>query len=52
MQPYEAKMIEVNAKLTWFTDIQTSPATFFNGFSITEDETLCVKFTKPEKPVF
>ena len=52
MQPYEAKMIEANAKLAGFTDIQTSPATFLNEFSNQEDETLCVTFTKPERPVF
>ena len=52
MQPYEAKMIEANAKLAGFVDIQTSPATFLNEFSNQEDETLCVTFTKPEKPVF
>ena len=52
MQPYEAKMIEANAKLVGFTDIQTSPATFFNEFSNKEEETLCVTFTKPEKPIF
>ena len=52
MQPYEAKMIEANAKLAGFVDIQTSPATFFNEFSNQEDETLCVTFTKPEKAVF
>ena len=52
MQPYEAKMIEANAKLAGFVDIQTSPATFFNEFSNSEDETLCVTFTKPEKPIF
>ena len=52
MQPYEAKMIEANAKLAGFTDIQTSPATFFNDFSNKEEETLCVTFTKPEKPIF
>ena len=52
MQPYEAKMIEANAKLAGFTDIQTSPATFYNEFSNSEDETLCVTFTKPEKAVF
>ena len=52
MQPYEAKMIEANAKLAGFTDIKTSPATFFNEFSGQEDETLCVTFTKPEKPIF
>ena len=51
MQPYEAKMIEANAKLAGFVDIQTSPATFFNEFSNSEDETLCVTFTKPEKAV-
>ncbi len=52
MQPYEARMIEANAKLAGFTDIQTSPATFFNEFSNQDDETLVVTFTKPEKPVF
>ena len=52
MQPYEAKMIEANAKLAGFTDIQTNPATFFNEFSNQEDETLCVTFTKSEKAVF
>ena len=52
MQPYEAKMIEANAKLAGFVDIQTNPATFFNEFSNSEDETLCVTFTKPEKAVF
>ena len=52
MQPYEAKMIEANAKLAGFTDIQTSPATFFNEFNNKEEETLCVTFTKPEKPIF
>ena len=52
MQPYDAKMIEANAKLVGFVDIQTSPATFFNEFSNSEDETLCVTFTKPEKAVF
>ena len=52
MQPYEAKMIEANAKLAGFTDIKTSPATFFNEFSGQDDETLCVTFTKPEKPIF
>ena len=52
MQPYEAKMIEANAKLAGFVDIQTSRATFLNDFSNQEDETLCVTFTKPEKPVF
>ena len=52
MQPYEARMIEANAKLAGFIDIKTSPATFFNEFSGQDDETLCVTFTKPEKPVF
>ena len=52
MQPYEARMIEANAKLAGFTDIKTSPAYFFNEFSNQEDETLCVTFTKPEKPLF
>ena len=52
MQPYEARMIEANAKLAGFTDIKTSPATFFNEFSNQDDETLIVTFTKPEKPLF
>ncbi len=52
MQPYEARMIEANAKLAGFTDIRTSPATFFNEFSNQDDETLCVTFRKPEKPIF
>ena len=52
MQPYEARMVEANAKLAGFTDIQTSPGTFFNKFSNQEDETLCITFTKPERPVF
>ena len=52
MQPYEARMIEANAKLAGFTDIKTSPAYFFNEFSNQDDETLCVTFTKPEKPIF
>ena len=52
MQPYEAKMVEANAKLAGFIDIQTSPATFFNEFSNKEEETLCVTFTKPEKAIF
>ena len=52
MQPYEARMIEANAKLAGFTDIKTSPATFFNEFSNQDDETLIVTFTKPEKPIF
>ena len=52
MQPYEARMIEANAKLAGFTDIKTSPATFFNEFSNQDDETLLVSFRKPEKPVF
>ena len=52
MQPYEARMVEANAKLAGFTDIKTSPGTFFNKFSNKEDETLCVTFTKPEKPLF
>ena len=52
MQPYEARMIEANAKLAGFTDIRTSPATFFNEFSNQDDETLIVTFTKPEKPLF
>ena len=52
MQPYEARMVEANAKLAGFTDIKTSPGTFFNKFSNQEDETLCITFTKPERPVF
>ena len=52
MQPYEARMVEANAKLAGFTDIKTSPGTFFNKFSNKEDETLCITFTKPEKPIF
>ena len=52
MQPYEAKMVEANARLAGFTDIKTSPGTFFNKFSNQEDETLRVTFTKPEKPIF
>ena len=52
MQPYEARMIEANAKLAGFTDIKTSPAYFFNEFSNQDDETLCVTFTKPEKTLF
>ena len=52
MQPYEASMIEANAKLAGFINIKTSPATFFNDFSKKDEETLCVTFTKPEKPVF
>ena len=52
MQPYEAKMVEANAKLAGFTNIKTRPGTFFNKFSNQEDETLCITFTKPEKPIF
>ena len=52
MQPYEARMVEANAKLAGFTDIKTSPGSFFNKFSNKEDETLCVTFTKPEKTIF
>ena len=52
MQPYEAKMVEANARLAGFTDIRTSPGTFFNKFSNQDDETLCVTFTKPERPIF
>ena len=37
MQPYEARMIEANAKLAGFTDIKTSPAYFFNEFSNQDD---------------
>ena len=52
MQPYEARMVEANAKLAGFTDIRTYPGTFFNKFSNKDDETLCVSFVKPEKPLF
>ena len=52
MQPYEAKMVEANARLAGFTDIRTSPGTFFNKFSNKEDETLCITFVKPEKSIF
>ena len=52
MQPYGAKMIEANARLAGFTDIKTSPSTFFNEFSNKNDDTLCVTFTKPERPIF
>ena len=52
MQPYEAKMVEANARLAGFTDIRTTPGTFFNKFSNKEDETLCVSFIKPERPIF
>ena len=52
MQPYEARMVEANAKLAGFTDIKTYEGTFFNKFSNKEDETLCVTFTKPERPIF
>ena len=52
MQPYEARMVEANAKLAGFTNIRTSPGTFYNKFSNKEDETLCITFTKPEKPIF
>ncbi len=52
MQPYEARMVEANAKLAGFVDIKTSPGTFFNKFSNQEDETLVITFTKPERPVF
>ena len=52
MQPYEAKMVEANAKLAGFTDIKTSPTTFFNKYSNREDDTLCITFTKPEKASF
>ena len=52
MQPYEARMVEANAKLAGFVDIKTSPGTFFNKFSKQEDETLVITFTKPERPVF
>ena len=52
MQPYEARMVEANAKLAGFTNIRTRPGTFFNKFSNQEDETLCITFTKPEKPLF
>ena len=52
MQPYEARMVEANAKLAGFTDIQTYDGTFFNKFSNKEDDTLCISFVKPEKPIF
>ena len=52
MQPYEARMIEANARLAGFTDIQTSSGTFFNEFSGQNDETLVVTFVKPEKVSF
>ena len=52
MQPYEARMIEANAKLAGFVDIETNPGTFFNEFSQKDDETLVVTFTKPEKVSF
>ena len=52
MQPYEAKMIEANAKLAGFVDIETSPTKYFNKFSKKQDDTLKVTFTKPEKPTF
>ena len=52
MQPYEARMVEANAKLAGFTNIRTRPGTFFNKFSNQEDETLCITFTKTEKPLF
>lgn len=47
MQPYEAKMVESNARLAGFSNIETQPGTFFNDYSKTEDETLCITFTKP-----
>ena len=49
MQPYEAKMVEANAKLAGFIDIQTSPAKYFNKFSNKQDDTLKITFTKPER---
>ncbi len=49
MQPYEARMIEANAKLAGFEDIQTTDGTFFNEFSQKEDETLVISFVKPAK---
>ena len=52
MQPYEAKMVEANARLAGFTDIRTLPGKFYNKFSNKDDETLCITFTKPEKPIF
>ena len=52
MQPYEARMVEANAKLAGFTDIETYDGKFFNKFSNKEDDTLCITFVKPEKPVF
>ena len=51
MQPYEARMIESNAKLAGFVNIKTSPATFFDDYSGQDEETLCVTFNKPEKVV-
>ena len=45
-------MVEANARLAVFIDIKTSPGTFFNKFSNKDDETLCVTFTKPERPIF
>ena len=52
MQPYEARMVEANARLAGFINIKTSPATFFNDYSDEEEETLCVTFNKPEKPEY
>ena len=52
MQPYEARMIEANAKLAGFVDVEVSNGTFFNQFSGKDDETLVVSFTKPEKVTF
>ncbi len=52
MQPYEARMVEVKAKLAGFTDIKTVKGKFFNEFSQKDDETLCITFIKPEKPIF
>ena len=52
MQPYEARMIEANAKLAGFVDVETNNGTFFNEFSGQNDETLVVSFTKPERVTF
>ena len=52
MQPYEARMIEANARLAGFVDIQTASGTFFNEYSGQNDETLVVTFVKPEKVNF
>lgn len=49
MQPYEARMIEANARLAGFTEIRTKKGTFFNDYSKQDDETLCVTFVKPAR---